>query len=456
MNWNKSRLFRLTVEVLAFCSYFALYAPWFVLIALYFKKPSFLWLYGRLAGLAVIAWAVAYMLQHRLDRAKGGEHRRTTLSLTVAGLCLAALCVMAPETRAVSSYFYLVMYLFAGVLAWVCGISKAMEPPTNYQLQKQLLAGTLSYAVCFLLASRLAIAPRFNLQVLPVLIFWLPVTMVVTGILRVYELQEAEDDEHLKNWLRPLVTISAACLLGAVCFGLLGPPALRIIHILLKYLWQAVSFLLLIAGCGAAYILYYLFLLLSGLLGNKSFEFNPPSLPELIGQEAMENRKAFFSPAFLQILQWVVLVFAVLLAAWTAYRYLLRLRRFRAAKREREARESFFSQQALRNWSRRQLQGLADSLRERVGALALRRRDRTAVDIYHTMLLLAARRGIVRPPATTAHAFQPSLRQACPGCRQEADNIFHAFVRELYAEEVTGAEEMELLRENLAAIKKNL
>lgn len=446
----------MAVEILAFFCLLALYAPWFVLIAVYLQRPAFLWLYGRLAGLAVIAWAVAYRLQHRLGRAAERERRRTTQILTVAGLFMAALCIMAPEIRAVSSPFYLAIYLFAGFWAWICGSGKAVELHTSHQLQKQLLSGTLSYAACFLLASFLDISPQFDLQVLPFLIFWLPAAMVVTGILRVSELQDTENTAHLRSWLRPLFAISAACLLGAIFFGFLGPPALRVILIPLKYLWQAVRYLLFVVSYAAAYVLSYFLAWLSGFFVNRAFKYDLPELPEFTEHEVAENQKAFLSPELLRLLQWAVLIFAVLVLLRVAYHYLLQRRRLAADKREGAEKESFFSQQALMDWGRRQLQNVASKFRQRADALALRRRDRTAVEIYHTLLALAARRGIVRPPATTAHAFQPNLQQACPDCWQEADNIFHAFVRELYAEEKTEAKELDMLRENLAAIKKNM
>ncbi|HHX74689.1 MAG TPA: DUF4129 domain-containing protein [Firmicutes bacterium] len=456
MNWNKSHLSRLGVEVLALCCYLSLYAPWFVLMAVHFKQPSFFWLYGRLAGLVLIAWAASYRLHQRLISAEEGARRQAILALTVAGLFFAALCVMLPEVRTVPSPFYLVIYLFAGFFAWICGVRIAGELHTNYRMQKQLVAGTLGYAACFALAYFLDIAPQFYLQVMPFLFFWLPVAVIVTGVLRVYELQGTEGTAHVKNWLRPLVTICAACLLGAVIFGFLGLPVFQIVLIPLKYIWQAVRFLLLVASYGVGYAFAYIIPLLARLLADRDFKIDPPQPPEFTEQEIMESRKTLLSPELWQIIQWIVLVLAVILVVRVAYYYLLQRRRSAAAKGEKEEKESFSSRQALRDWGRRQLQNLADSLKRRADALAPRRRDRTAVEIYHALLGLAARRGIVRPPATTAHAFQPNLQQACPDCRQETDNIFHAFVRELYAEEQAGAKEIDLLREHLAAIKKAL
>ncbi|NLP38027.1 MAG: hypothetical protein GX357_10270 [Firmicutes bacterium] len=453
MSSNRLPLARWGVEALAFLSYLALFGPWFVLVGFYAKASPFLWEYGKFALLALICWGLTHYLKPPQGSAASIMSGKRAILLIVAGLVLVITLFIIPMLGGKFSFAALVGYLVVGGFAWIMGAKKAFDLHTNYDLQKQLLFGTLAFAVLFFFANRAGIMNQVFRYTLPFVLFWLTATALVMGILRLFELQGGADLKRIKKWLRSYLFIIAGCLAIALFAGVIAPWLFQYVKIPLLYLWRLLSSLIIYFAMALGYVVQYAINWFMAKFTESNFRIEPPEMPSFEQNEVVND----FSPTTLNLLtglQWVLLILVAFIIIRFLYLYLTQSQRTVRKRQQVETRESFSSADALRDWGRRQLKRIAMTLKQKAEVLNVFKKENSAVDIYHALLETAARKGTVRLPAQTAHKFQDKLLACFAPKEKETNHIFAAFVEELYAEQKVDAKKIELLRTDLANLKR--
>lgn len=454
MNWSKSHLFRWGVELLSFCSFLSLFAPLFILAGLYVKDSPFLNLYWKYVMLAAVPWLAAHLARIH-DQSLPEKRRRFTAILLLAfGLAMVLAVLVVPAVKSGAAFYVMALYLISGLLTWMLGIGKAMYLQTNYDTQRQLLVGIIGFAFLFFLANHTGIGSAFYRLSLPFIVFWLPSAAVVLGILRMLELQDEEDLAKIKNWLSKYLTIIAGCLLLALLAGGVMPWVFHYLKIPLSYIWLAVKNILIFFAAVLAYLVQYAVALLARVVTNMEIELKIPEPPDFSQEEQLVSDISPLGRDVLLFLQWALLALAVFLLLRFLYRFLMQNYRTRQKSRQAGVRESYSSADALRNWGRRQLKRMAMSLKQRVDAVNIFKKEENAVEVYHSLLAAAVKRGAARPVGQTAHKFQDRILAVFPHHKKEANNIFYSFVEELYAGRITPPEKLNSLRMELSRVKK--
>lgn len=453
MSSNKLPLARWGVETLAFLGYLALFGPWFVFIGFYTKASPFLWEYGKFVLLALVCWGMTHYLKPPHGSAASMMSGKKAVLLIATGLVLVIILFIVPMLGSNFSFAAMVGYLVVGGFAWIIGMRKAIELHTNYDLQKQLLLGTLAFAAIFFFASQAGLVDKIYGYTLPFVLFWLTATALVMGTLRLFELQGGADLKRNKKWLRSYLFIIAGCLAIALFAGVIAPWLFLYVKIPLLYLWRLLSSLIIYFAMALGYVVQYAINWFMAKFTESNFRIEPPEMPSFEQNEVVND----FSPITLNLLtglQWLLLLLAAFILVRFLYLYLTQSQRTVRKRQQVEVKETFSSADAFRDWGRRQLKRIALTLKQRAEALNVFTKEKSAVDIYHELLEAAAAKGTVRPPAVTAHKFQPKLLACFAAKEKETDRIFTAFVEELYAEQKADAKKVELLRMDLVNIKR--
>lgn len=457
MQSNRLPFFRSVADLFAGICLIALFAPWFLLGKRVFAISLTTPVYIRFLLILFIARAISSWGDEYIKRPGSYlySHLIITLGTALSLLLLILSLIVLPLLYTTGLESTWPLHLVLALFSWLFGIYWGKNPFHNEAMQRQLIFGALSQALCLFIASRLNLLESLLEDSLPLLLFWFIGVIITTVLTHLLHTEREEKKESILTKYWPpllaglsLITLTIAILLSitsSYLLAILQTPA-RLLYGLLEYGILAIAYILGFVAQGVFYVLQW-------IIGEREVEFEPPPPLEpgfLFPQEEAVERVSVSGDT----LWWMVLVLLLLLTIGITLYYLLRERQGRREKEEEEIRESYASLGVFKDWALLKLKELQRSIEDqRKKFSSLRSTYHSAVEIYHALLKRTEEKGEKRPESMTAHVFQKEVERVFPGHKKEAQRILWAFSKEIYRGDVVERERLLSLREDLKRIE---
>jgi len=460
MNWHRSPFVRLGNSVLFLACHTSVFGPWFVFIRAYSGIPGITHLYWQLAVVLGCAFVLARTCGPIAQKIHQRGRHAAALALGAAGILFTGAVVVLPALRSGSALAGYWPGLFvAGMAAWLRGIDLGSAPEDNLEMQRHLVIGTATTALSLFLIGRLAQRDLVLPQALPFVLFWLIAATVATALTRLTELagkDQGESPELARFWPPLLVGVAFACLITALLLSAVAPVLVHFLQHPARLLFRAFEFCLMLVAYALGFIVQWGIWLVKLLLRRQEGADLPYAEIPDASEFFQDHELRQIPPAAAEVAKWAGVVAVALLVIVVAANYLLRIWWKEQRNSPDETRESYASLRALGAWTKTQLTGLGRSLRSAVARLSRmygQQMPKTATQVYHLLLGVAAGKGIYRPAAVTPHRFQPQLKTGFPGNEQWLDRILDAFAFEYYGEQPLSPEEMDAVSRAWAQLR---
>lgn len=444
----RSRFSGSVADVLSVACYAGLFAPWFVLAGAFTDRAEPVRLFWRLVVLLFLARALAGASRLYLER-ETRLRKAVAVALGIFGIILSWAVVAVPASRTEGAgtvgvsgaAWILPVWFVAGLLAWVKGTNFGARPPDNTYMHRQLAFGSVSIALCFVFAARLDVYDRVFPASLPFILFWSIGAIVATALMRLAELSRkggSESGEVTRFWPYLLILTAAGCLAFAILFSVISPVVLHLLQVPARLLLRVAGFCLAIIAFFLGMIVQGIAWLWELIMARRTGK--APEMPKMAGFEKFSEEQVLrpLPVAVGEAAKWLVIVAAALAAVALVVYYLLRVWAKDRELSPDESRESFASIDALAAWAasrwREVLEAAGRGAGRFIAARARHARPRTATEIYHAVLDVAAGKGQPRPVPVTPYRFQPVLVACFPGTATALDEILLAFSAEYYGE----------------------
>lgn len=273
----------------------------------------------------------------------------------------------------------------------------------------------------------------------------------------------AEADQRLpgRGWLLTGAGISGAILLiAALIAGTAGREAWQLAIWPIVQVLRALNWLLDWIILGFALVGYFILLpvfwALQQLMEDEEEDFVQEFADDpVFEQEELTGDSDLVPEPVLQVMQWVFVAVAIVLAIWFGIRQLKRVQQRTQTGGEAEVRESVFSSEAVMDDLKGMLSGLRNIWKGRRGRYSLRSQPESVREAYQHVIVHAGRIGLGRDERETPIEYAHRLDEAEPDVQQQVDDLTERYLRARYGD-LTSDEDIRISREDWDLIRQRL
>ncbi len=274
----------------------------------------------------------------------------------------------------------------------------------------------------------------------------------------------AELDQRLpgRGWLAAGTGITGGILLiAALIAGTAGREAWQLILWPIIQILRGLNWLLDWIILGFALVGYFLLLpvfwALQQLIDDDEEEDFVQDMADdpVFEQDELTGDSDLIPEPVLQVMQWVFVAVAIVLAIWFAIRQLKRVQQKAKPAGEAELRESVFSSEAVMDDLKGMLSNLRNIWKGRRGRYNLRSQPDSVRDAYQHVIVHADRIGLGRDRRETPTEYASRLDAAEPEVQEQVDDLTGRYLRARYGD-LESEEDIRISREDWDLIRQRL